>query len=311
MSEKKVLVLTVHYRSADDCIQCMQSVAQSDYGNWMHVVIDNASPDDSAAVLGSYFQERGQTVKSTEEPEDFFPAFSPGRFLLYLHRKNNGFAAGNNEVLRRILPMDCYVWLLNPDVRVAPDAMRKFAERMAADSRQVLGCSIYTWKHPEKYLHAGGYSIQWLTGSVKPVTSSSTSPDYIYGASLFTCMQAFRETGLLPEDYFLYWEEAHWCLSARRKGYRLSLLPDAKVYDKVGGSTGRGFLAFYYYTRNGLRFLSWFRPALLPWVFCLNFGRMLVKLLKGNVAGARGILKGNLEIFNRDFAKGGRLEKQA
>jgi GT2 family glycosyltransferase len=136
---------------------------------------------------------------------------------------------------------------------------------------------------------------------VKPLQSAASEPDYIYGASLFTDIGTFRKTGLIPEDYFLYWEESHWCQLARQKGIILSLIPGAVVYDKVGGITGRGFMAFYYYTRNGLRFISTFRPRYTPIVFFLNFIRALFKLLRFNAGAARGIFKGNLDFVRHAF----------
>ena len=276
----------------------MESVKASAYSNWMHLVLDNASPDDSPERLRAYFSERHLPVMESSSLSAGFPAFEPGKTILLCHDENRGFAAGNNEVLQYLQQEDCFVWLLNPDVRVQKDAMRLLAEELQRNPLQVLGCSIHCWQNPEKVLHAGGFRINWISGSVRPVKNASTVPDYIYGASLFTHAQAFKVAGLFPEDYFLYWEESHWCLLALQKGYALKLLSDALVYDKVGGSTGRGYLAFYYYTRNGLRFISKFRPGNVPLVVLLNFARMMLKLITFRSAAARGIWKGTLDFLS-------------
>ena len=85
--------------------------------------------------------------------------------------------------------------------------------------------------------------------------------DYISGGSLFTHINSFNDLGLLPEEYFLYWEETDWCYRAKKKGYELRLCEKAVCYDKVSSSIGKSFLADYYYTRNGLFFLSKFKKS--------------------------------------------------
>jgi GT2 family glycosyltransferase len=295
--EPRVLVLTVHYKAYEDCLQCMESLQNSSYRNWMHLVLDNASPDDSPQRLSSYFQIRGFPVLESSSLACDFPAFESGKTFLIRHPENRGFAAGNNEVLRYWKNRDCFIWLLNPDVRVSQNTMQLLVDALRENPAQVLGCSVYSWRNPEKYLHAGGFRINWFSGSVHPVMFCEDSCDYIYGASLFTHSRAFLDAGLFPEDYFLYWEESHWCLLARGKGYALRLISGAKVYDRVGGSTGRGFLAFYYYSRNGLRFMAKFRPGNARRIIALNVLRALFRWITFRPEAAKGIWVGTVDFI--------------
>lgn len=300
--EPRVFVVTVHYQSYEDCLQCMASVRQSTYRNWMHLILDNASPDDSASKLQSYFQGQNLPVMESNRLAEGLPAFEAGKSVLILHHENRGFAAGNNEVLRYLKEREDFVWLLNPDVRIQENTLQLLVAALLKNPKQLLGTSVYSWQEPERFLHAGGFRINWQTGSVHPLHSSEDLPDYIYGGALFTCAAAFLEAGLLPEEYFLYWEESHWCRLAAEKGYVLRLLADARVFDKVGGSAGRGYLAYYYYTRNGLRFMARFRPDNLRLIVFLNFARALYRWLSLRPSAARGILAGTID-FMKDFRK--------
>ena len=80
--------------------------------------------------------------------------------------------------------------------------------------------------------------------------------DFISGGCLFTHAINFKRNGLLPEKYFLYWEETDWCYHARKKGCLLNVCTAAVCYDKISTIIGKGYLANYYYTINGLRFTS-------------------------------------------------------
>jgi GT2 family glycosyltransferase len=104
----------------------------------------------------------------------------------------------------------------------------------------------------------------------------------------------------LPEEYFLYWEETDWCYRARQAGFQLAVCPTAICYDKVGTSIGRGFTAEYYYTRNGLMFVSRYQPGKIPFVFFFSFFRLLKRSLSGRWDRAKGIREGIKAYLKKD-----------
>jgi len=265
----------------------------------MFILVDNHSTDNSVKVLTDFFhQELSESQVFDGKVSETF-TYKKGGYVLFLNKQNRGFAAGNNVVLEHLRHWDCLVWLLNPDIEVAPNAMEKLVHAMEGNQNQLLGTRVFSMTNPEKLLHRGGFQINWNMGTVHAIKEPNQSPDYVYGGSLFTHSSSFKIVGLLPEHYFLYWEETHWCMDASRLGYSISLLQDAHVFDKVGGSIGRGYLAFYYYTFNSLRFFAHFRPQKLPLLIVLNFVRVLKKVLELKFQAARGIWNGNLDfIFN-------------
>jgi N-acetylglucosaminyl-diphospho-decaprenol L-rhamnosyltransferase len=61
----------------------------------------------------------------------------------------------------------------------------------------------------------------------------------IHGACLMTRAVVLRQIGLLDEDFFMYDEDVDWCIRARKAGWRLLLLPNARVRHYGGKTSGR------------------------------------------------------------------------
>jgi GT2 family glycosyltransferase len=65
-----------------------------------------------------------------------------------------------------------------------------------------------------------------------------------------------NEIGLMPEFFFLYYEEVDWCESIKAAGYKIYFVPNSKVYHKESMSVGKNStLKTYYMTRNRLLFM--------------------------------------------------------
>jgi GT2 family glycosyltransferase len=122
--------------------------------------------------------------------------------------------------------------------------------------------------------------------------------DYISGACLFTHTSNLRKIGLLPEKYFLYWEETDWCYLARQSGCQFYVCHTAICYDKISTVIGKSFMADYYYMRNGLLFISKYRSKNIPFVIFFAGIRFMKRVITGQWKRANGVLKGM-----RDFLK--------
>src|SRR5438552_2415216 len=89
-----------------------------------------------------------------------------------------------------------------------------------------------------------------------PETSDT---DYIAGCCLLVRTSAWGELGGFRDDFFLYYEDAEWCLRARGAGWRCRYLAEVLCRHRVSGSTQGGHRALsptsaYYRARNPLRF---------------------------------------------------------
>ena len=81
--------------------------------------------------------------------------------------------------------------------------------------------------------------------------------DYVTGASLLTRRTVLETVGLLPEDYFLYFEETHWCRDVRRAGWRVMVEQRARMvhHQRSSGAMPSPY-HLYYMTRNRYLFVE-------------------------------------------------------
>ena len=80
---------------------------------------------------------------------------------------------------------------------------------------------------------------------------------YAHGAAMMVKREAIDKVGLMPECYFLYYEELDWSMMFTRAGYSIWYEPACTIYHKESQSTGQNSpLKTYYLTRNRLLFVK-------------------------------------------------------
>ena len=111
--------------------------------------------------------------------------------------------------------------------------------------------------------------------------------------------EAVNKVGLMPEIYFLYYEEIDWSTHFRKAGYKLTYNPIQTIYHKESQSTEIGSpLQHYYLTRNRLlyayRNLAGIKRILsiLYQTFIASSKNTFFYLLKGKPNISMAIIKG-------------------
>jgi GT2 family glycosyltransferase len=306
----KVYILILNYLQWQDTIECLKSVLNSEYKNFSVVVIENNSPNNSSEVLKKWICEISTRENfsifflKNSELNKFAGTASDSKIIFVQNEINNGFAAGNNIALRFLMDKDAYVWLLNPDMTVGKNTLSQFVNHVLKQPTETIsGGIIRSEEEKEKILFCGGGKINFLFGTVKMIKNlqQSVKPDYISGSCLFTHASNFKKIGLLPEDYFLYWEETDWCYRAIQNGFQLQVCETNHCYDKISTAIGKSFLAEYYYTRNGLLFISRFRKKNVYIVLFFIGFRFLKRVFTGRWDRARGVYKGVGDFFKSHF----------
>lgn len=243
----RVAVVIVQYGAEPPCVSCLRSLAASEEAEAIPIVADN-SPEASDALRAVVESQGG----------------------LYLHLPENlGYAGAANRGMRAALTRaPDVIAIANPDVRVAPDCLRLLADRLRADPRiGIVGPGLLFESEPGTWWNAGS-EIVWPSG--KPRSLRHGTPcragdddgerdtDYACGALLAIRPELLGEVGLIPEHYFLYFEDADYCFRARRAGYRVVMDPRARAWHRGGGSTessrALAAQAAYYRARNRLHF---------------------------------------------------------
>jgi len=242
-----MFVVVLNYRNAGDTIRCLASLRRSRSRNLHPIVVDNGSPQP---VIDRLRHALGPAV----------PVLATGA--------NLGYAGGNNIGIRYALERDAdFVWILNPDTEVEPVTLQLLLAAMALrpDAGVVGSLNLFGGSNPPIIQFAGG-AIDWEAGAVtetigrgQPLASRKEREpypvDYANGASMVVRRQVFDDVGLLPEHYFLYFEETDFQVEAGRRGWVSVINPLARVWHyQNSGSLLPAPYYTYYYVRGRILF---------------------------------------------------------
>lgn len=242
-----VAVLILTWNRRDDVLRCVASLERLDYPNFLPVVIDNASRDDTVAVL----RERFPAVHVIANPT------------------NRGYAGGNNAGIRWALSRGAdYVLIINSDTEVLPEMISELVRVAESDPRiAVVGCRNLLLEEPARLW--GAYGVldygpfvvraageRALDGPEYHVVKDV---DWVIGNGYMWRRAALEQVGLLDESFFGYHEDVDWCARARAAGWRVVYTGTAAILHLGGSSSApeqkRVFPRSYFLGRNGVRFV--------------------------------------------------------
>ena len=275
-SEPRVSVVILNYNRPQYTLECIRSVLKSNYSNFEVIVVDNCSDFSLFTFL--------------KEKIDVLPV------KLIRVANNTGYAGGNNVGI--LHSTGKYILILNDDVTVDTDMMSglvTLAEKHEAIG--IIGPATYCYNSSELYT----YSPEILK-----VNNELVDVSVVVGAALMIRREVIEKIGLLDEDYFMYHEDADWCVRARNAGYRIVCAPKVRAWHNVNEKTWLAPYFAYFYHRNYFLFAAkhcktsrealhllfrniiWYDkrnfPALYP-LFALTRARSKTKSFKAYFAG--------------------------
>jgi GT2 family glycosyltransferase len=248
----RVVTVVLNYRHYEDTQRCVASLQESTFLNHHILVVDNTEP--------------------AHKWDGFRPMLDPWVDLID-GGGNNGFAAGANIGIGRALELGAeFVWLVNPDVAVAPDTLAVLVETAERHSDAgVVGCRIVNEGHPPRILFNGGVVDAARGGATSyrdqgaedgTVPDELLEVDYVIGACSLVRRSVLRRVGLMPEEYFLYFEATDWCMRIGAAGWRMVVAPGTRVLE-FKQSTDELLAPYYIYymLRNRVHFSKRFFDA--------------------------------------------------
>lgn len=236
----QVSFITICYNGLVDTCELIESLRKYVHSvSYEIIVVDNASRENEAAKI-----------------KEKYP------FVTTLRSDTNrGFSGGNNLGIK--VANGQYIFLINNDTYVESDGFHNLIERL--ESKKNIGAvspKIRFAFPPQNIQFAGFTPLSSVTirnevvGFGHPDDGSfdtaHTTP-YLHGAALMVKREVIEKVGLMPEIYFLYYEEVDWCTRMTGAGYELWYDPRCTVFHKESQSTGQlSKLRTYYMTRNRL-----------------------------------------------------------
>lgn len=331
MKNSVIGVVVVTYRSSDVIVECLESLLASQGVTLKVVVVDNASPDGTVALIRDWASGAAPYVRPANSP---LPAGPPvtkpvalsewveadgapppdelGPLTLLHARLNRGYAGAVNMGLKALKGRVDFYWVVNPDCAVPPQTAAAFAAwTRETPGFGLVGSPVLYYARPDTIQTAGG-AVSRFTGNCRhrcpdqPLSAleglSGEGLDWVTGANLVVSPAFLEKVGYMREDYFLYYEEVDWAF--RRGGFPIDFLPHAPVYHHGGTSIGSGTMlraasAFsdYLNYRNQTRFSRRFLSALPVGSYLYGLGKAVQLVLRGGgLAGAWPIVAGALEL---------------
>jgi len=262
-----IVVVVLNYKTPDLAVAAAQSAAaaMSQFDGAI-VLVDNDSPDES-------FQQMQDGVRAATWPEHLeVQVLQSGR--------NGGFGAGNNFGMRaglEICPTAQYVYILNPDASVGPNAIAKLVDYLETHPKAAIAgswikgedgadhCSAFRFPGLASEFESAirtGPVTKLLKNYVLPmhVPEASGPVGWIVGASMLARVSVLNEIGLFDETFFLYFEETDLCLRAHRAGHEVHFVRDSQICHIGSVSTGMSTWTrtpsywyesrWYYYSKN-------------------------------------------------------------
>lgn len=303
-------VAIVAFNSADVILPCLESLFASRGVALRAAVTDNASDDATVELVREWAGWRAASDAAFSFAE--LPAGSaaaPTATLTLLRSDcNGGYGYGVNAGLRLLMRDSALslFWVLNPDCVVPAGTVAAYC-RAGADGAFALmsGRTVYC-EDPDRIQSDGGRVSRW-TGVCSSVNAGraragtampdAASLDYLTGGNVVASRRFIERAGLMPEDYFLYYEEVDWAM--RRGDLPLRLAENAIVQHHVGTAIGSGTdsrrsspLSNYFNFRNRIRFLRRHRPLSIPLALAHAAAKSAQLVFQGARAEAQAALAG-------------------
>jgi GT2 family glycosyltransferase len=232
-------IVIVNWNTRDLLKRCLETVfdSQGDF-SYRVVVVDNASYDDSAAMVKREFPQVD----------------------LIANAENVGYPRANNIGLRQLRYRGArdvdpsaprYALLLNPDTEVPRDALWHMIQFM--DSRPDIGVA-----GPKLVLADGSLDKACRRGFPTPLVSfyhysglaklfprhqrfgrynmtfadedQELEVDSVVGAYMQVRKAAIERAGLLDEAFFMYGEDLDWAFRVKQAGYKVWYYPAVTVH---------------------------------------------------------------------------------
>lgn len=287
MASVKVSIVIPNYNGAYLLPTCLDSLRAQTYRDFEVIMVDNASTDDSVALVRTRYPE----VTVIEMPRNH----------VFAGAVNAGIQRANGEIIATLnndTEADAR-WL--DELRLAierhPEASFAASKIMLFDRREIINSAGDFY---------GRDGVPGNRGVWEKDVGQYDEEEFIFGACAGAA--AYRRTmlkdiGAFDEDLIAYCEDVDLNLRAQLAGHKCIYVPMAVIYHRLS-ATGGGPLSSYYCGRNFINVVVKDMPAPLlrkNWglIALAQLGFVRNSLAHFREPAARARLRGQLSAFGQ------------
>jgi len=248
-----VSVITVNYNQSQVTLDLLASLRKISYPHIETIVVDNASPNDDPDLIKINFPE----------------------ITLIKSKKNLGFAGGNNLGIEK--SKGEYLLFINNDTEVPKGFIEPLVAFFQSHPDAGMVSPKIRYHHtPDMIQYAGyteinPYTIRNHSIGYKEIDNCQYDIDrptaYGHGAAMMVSRKVIEKVGMMPDIYFLYYEEIDWGWKIRKAGYQNYYVGNSVIFHKESISTGKNSpLKTYYMARNRILFTRRNIKGLQKWI---------------------------------------------
>jgi GT2 family glycosyltransferase len=243
LKEPLVSVITLNWNTPVVTCELLSSIKEHNtYNNVEVIVVDNASDADPTEAFISTFP----SVK------------------VIRNSKNLGFSGGNNAGIKAAT--GDYLFIVNNDTEFTAGLIESLLKVFEKNQDAGIVCPKFHYYFNKGIIEYAGYKpVNIFTGRNGMIGSGEKDNGqynqlnktcYAHGGAMMVDKKAVEKVGLMPEQFFLYYEELDWSARFRKSGYSIYFQPEALIYHKESMTTGKTSpLKTFYLTRNRILFM--------------------------------------------------------
>ncbi len=205
-------------------LACLDSLAGLAYPAYEVVVVDNGSTDGTTETV----RQRHPTV------------------TVIRNEHNTGFAHACNQGLAEVFGRGAaFALLLNNDTLVAPDMLTRLVTTAQAHPQAgILGPQICYADRPDTPWFTGirfwrqFYIVRTASPKYQVQSDTPVTVDFISGCGMLIRRALYEAIGGLNQAYFMYYEDLDFCLTAKKAGFTVMYVPDARMWHALSVSSG-------------------------------------------------------------------------
>ena len=293
LSEYRLSITIINYNGLKDTCELIDSIPFKE--DMEVIVVDNASKQNESSIISKRYP-KVKVIRS---------------------QQNLGFAGGNNLGIKEA--QGTYVLLINNDTYFKEFNIDALIERLESSDKIGIICPKirFTWgSNPIQF--AGYTPLSDITVRNQAIGfgeedygqyDTPHKTPYAHGAAMLIKREALKKVGLMPECFFLYYEEIDWSMMFTLAGFEIWYDPACTVYHKESQTTGQNSpLRTYYITRNRLllvkRNYKGFNKY-LSYIYLIGIVglRDIIKYsLTRKAKLKKAVLKGLKDFFNCQFS---------